>query len=73
VYQPAGIGQDDALGGRVADIAFMPESNILHRRHRETTQDTRETTHALTKFRIAFMRHGRGALLSCGEWLKCFA
>src|SRR5258708_1193819 len=33
VEQRTAIGNDDALSGRVADVAFVPEGDVLHRRH----------------------------------------
>ena len=31
VGQDGGVGEDDALGGRVGDVALVPEGDILKR------------------------------------------
>src|SRR5438874_2091257 len=51
----------------------MPESYIFHGSNGVATQDPRQTTNTFTQFRIAFVGHRRGALLTGGKWLEGFA
>ena len=73
VRQDAGVGDNDALGGRMADVALMPESDVFHGSDGKTPQYTGQATNALAKFRIAFVRHSGRPLLARSKWLKCFA
>ena len=63
------IGDDDALGGRVRDVALVPESDVLQADLRRAAHDAREAADPLGGDRIALVRHRRGALLAGGERL----
>ena len=63
------VGDDDALGGRVRDVALVPERDVLEADLRRAAHDAREAADPLGGDRIAFVRHRRGALLAGGERL----
>ena len=63
------VGDDDALGGRVRDVALVPECDVLQADLRRAANDAREAADPLGGDRIALVRHRRGALLTGGERL----
>ena len=67
VEQGARVGQDDALGAAVADIALVPQRDILQCGDGVAADNTGQPAQALAGDRIAFVRHGRAAFLSFGE------
>src|SRR5437588_11393277 len=57
----------------MADIAFVPEGDILHCCNREAAQNTGEAADALAQFRIALVWHGGRTLLTFRERLEGLA
>ena len=64
-----GIGEDDALGRGVGDVALVPEDVVLQGDGGMAAQDARQPGDALAADGIALVRHGRGAFLAAGERL----
>jgi len=58
------VRSDDPLHGRMADIPFVPQRDILQRRHRVRPHQPGQTRYVFRKNRIALMRHGGRSLLS---------
>ena len=67
IQQRAGIGEDDALHRGVRNVAFVPEGNVLERRHGIAAQDAGEAGQTFPRDGIAFVRHGAGAFLPLRE------
>src|SRR5260370_11697790 len=65
-----GVGEDDAFGGGVADVAFMPEAGVLERGDEMAAHHPRQAAHALGHHRVALVRHRRASLLLLAEWLE---
>ena len=63
------VGQDDALGRRVRDVALVPEGDVLEPDERVRPHDAREPADALGGDRVALVRHRRRALLAAPERL----
>ena len=64
-----GVGDHDALGGRVRDVALVPERDVLEPDLRRPRDDPREAADPLGGDRVALVWHRGGALLSLGERL----
>ena len=69
VEREKGIGQDDALGARVGDVALVPEGDVLETHDRRRSDDPGEAADPLGDDRIALVRHRRRALLPAAERL----
>ena len=63
------VGQHDALGRAVADVALVPEGDVLHAHERVAAQHAGAAGHALAEDRVALVGHGRGPLLALAERL----
>src|SRR6478735_61304 len=61
------IGDDDALGRGLRDVALMPERHVLEPDQRVGAYDAREAADALGDLRVALVRHCRGSLHSLAE------
>ena len=59
------VRDDDALGGGVGDIAFVPERHVLEADHRRGADNSRKPRDALGDLGVAFVRH-RGRALHAG-------
>ncbi len=58
IEQHAGIGQDDAFGAGMADVAFVPEGDVLKRGEGVSPHDTGKAAQAFGRDRVALVRHG---------------
>ena len=63
------VGNDDALGGRLRDVALVPERDVLETDERVAAQDARQPADALGHLRVPLVRHRRGALHPLAERL----
>ncbi len=63
------IGRDHALDRRVADVALVPQGDVLEGRHRIAAHQARQAGHVLREDRVALVRHRRRALLGLAEGL----
>ena len=63
------VGDDDALGRGVGDVALVPERHVLEADDRGAADDAREAADALGDDRVPLVRHRRGALLALAERL----
>ena len=63
------VGDDDALGRRVRDVALVPERDVLEADERVRAHDAREPADALGDDRVPLVRHRRRALLAAAERL----
>ncbi len=63
------VGQDDALGRRVRDVALVPEGDVLEPDDGVRPHDPRDPADALGRDRVALVRHRRRALLAAAERL----
>src|SRR5204862_8181246 len=63
----AGIGEDDALDAAVADVALVPEGDVLQRGNGVAPDDAGEAGESFPGDRVAFVRHGAAALLAFRE------
>ena len=66
VDQDQRVGDDHALGAGVADVALVPERDVLDRRLRVPAQHARQAGDALGRDRVALVRHRARALLLPG-------
>ena len=64
-----GVGNDDALGGGLRDVALVPERDVLQADERVRAQDARKPADALGHFRVPLVRHRGGALHPFAERL----
>src|SRR5205814_3711458 len=48
----------------MTDVALVPKRDVFHRRQRIPAHDSSQSTQPLSRNRIAFVRHGRAALLA---------
>ena len=69
VGEDGGVGEDDALGGGVGDVALVPEGDVLEGDLGVGADDAGEAADLLAGDRVPFMRHGRRALLLFAEEL----
>ena len=63
VEQDRRVGQDHALGAGVADVALVPQRDVLDRRLRVAAQHSRQPGDALGRDRVALVRHRARPLL----------
>ena len=63
------VGDDDALGRRVRDVALVPERDVLEPDERVPADDAREPADPLGDDGVALVRHRRRALLALAERL----
>ena len=56
------VGDDDPLGGRVRDVALVPERHVLEADRGRGADDAREAADPLGDLRVALVRHRRRAL-----------
>ena len=63
------VGQDDALGRRVRDVALVPERDVLEPDDRVAAHHARHPAQALRQDRVALVRHRRRSLLPLLETL----
>ena len=63
------VGEDDPLGGRVRDVALVPEGDVLEADLRVGAHDPREPADPLGDDRVPLVRHRRRALLALAERL----
>ena len=63
------VRADHALDRGMRDVAFVPERDILHRRHGHAAHEAREAGEIFRQHRVALVRHGRRTLLALGEEL----
>ena len=69
VGKDGGVGEDDALGGGVGDVALVPEGDVLEGSLRIGSHDAGQAGDLLGGDGVALVRHGAGALLLLGEEL----
>ena len=69
VGEDGGVGEDDALGGGVGDVALVPEGDVLEGDLGVGADDAGEAGDLLAGDGVALVRHGGGALLLFGEEL----
>ena len=62
-----GVRQDDPLGRGVADVAFVPQGDVLEPDLGVAAQQSGQAGHVLRPDRVALVGHGRRALLALGE------
>ena len=63
------VGQHDALGRGVRDVALVPQRHVLEAGDGVAAQHAREAADALARDRVALVRHRGGALLAARERL----
>ena len=63
------VGQDDALGRGVRDVALVPQRHVLEADDGVAAQHARQAADALAGDRVALVRHRGGALLAARERL----
>ena len=63
------VGDDDALGRGVRDVALVPERDVLEADERVRPDDAREPADPLGDDRVPLVRHRRRALLAAAERL----
>ena len=63
------VGHDDALGGRVRDVALVPQRNVLEPDECGRPHDAREPADSLRDDGVPLVRHRGRALLSATERL----
>ena len=69
VGEDGGVGEDDALGGGVGDVALVPEGDVLEGDLGVGADDAGEAADLLAGDGVALVRHGGGAFLFFGEEL----
>ena len=69
VEQNGGVGEHDALGGGVGDVALVPERDVLVGADHVAAEDSRAAAHVLAADGVALVRHCRGAFLTLAEGL----
>ncbi len=69
VGEDGGVGEDDALGGGVGDVALMPEGDVFEGDLGVAAHDAGEAADVLAGDGVALVGHGAGALLAGGEEL----
>jgi hypothetical protein len=63
VGEDGGVGQDDAFGGGVANVALVPEGDVLVGGLGIGADDSCESGDLFAGDRVAFVGHGAGTLL----------
>ncbi|CAB5032934.1 unannotated protein [freshwater metagenome] len=66
VEQNRRVGHDDPFGAGVADVALVPECNVLGRSLSVAAQYAGEAGDPLARNRVALVRHRAGAFLRTG-------
>ena len=61
------VRQDDALGGRVRDVALVPQGNVLKSCLGVAAHHARQAADLLGGHGVALVRHGRRSLLLLAE------
>ena len=69
VRQDGRIGKNDALDGRVGDVALVPEGDVFERRLGVAAQDAGKAADLFRGDGVLLVRHGRRALLLLAEVL----
>ena len=69
VGEDGGVGEDDALGGGVGDVALVPEGDVFEGDLRVGADDAGEAADLFGGDGVALVGHGAGALLLFGEEL----
>ena len=69
VGEGGGVGEDDALGGGVGDVALVPEGYVFEGGLGVGADDAGEAGDLLGGDGVALVGHGGGALLLLGEEL----
>ncbi len=72
VEEHGGIGQDDALGSRMGDVALVPQGHILIERKHVAAHHACTPRNVFAAYRIALVRHGTRPLLALAERLLHF-
>ena len=67
VDERGGVGEDDALGGGVRDVALVPEGDVFESRLRVAADDAGEAADLLAGYGIALVGHGGGSFLLFAE------
>ena len=67
IERHARVRADVALYGRVRDIAFVPERDVLHGGNDHRAHEAGEARQVFGEDRVALVRHGRRALLARRE------
>lgn len=73
VDEDGGVGEDDAFGGGVGDVAFVPEGYVFESGLGVGAYYSSEAADLFRCDGVALVRHGAGALLFLGEELFGFA
>jgi hypothetical protein len=73
VGEDGGVGEDDALGGGVGDVALVPEGYVFESDLGVGAHDAGQTGDLFAGDGVAFVRHGARALLLFAEELFGFA
>ena len=73
VEREEGVGNHDALGRRMGDVALVPEGDVLEADERARPHDAREPADPLGDDGIPLVRHRRRALLAAAERLLYLA
>jgi len=73
VGEDGGVGQDDALGGGVGDVALVPEGYVFEGDLSVAADDASQAADVFAGDGVALVGHGAGALLFGGEELFGFA
>src|SRR5256886_7392031 len=58
-----------SLDRRVADVALMPQGDVLQRGQRVGPEESSQPADSLRELRVALVRHRAPALLPLAEWL----
>ena len=69
VGQDGGVGHDAALHGRMADVALVPQGNVVKGDLSVGLHDARQSADLLHGDGVALVRHGGAALLALAERL----
>ena len=67
VNQNRAVGNNNAFHRGMADVPFMPERDVFHRRQTVGSNDSCKATEVFGPHRISFVRHGRGPFLPWAE------
>ena len=73
IGERGGVGQDDALGGGVRDVALVPEGDVFESSLGVAADYAGEAADLLAGYGIALVRHGGGPFLFFAEELFRFA
>ena len=73
VEQDGGIGEHDALGGGVGDVALVPKRDVLVGADHISAEDSCASAHILAADGVAFVGHRGGTFLPFAEGLLSLA